>query len=89
MGKAIKIAASEVVVSKRGRTATFDADLLEDLTDLQVGEALNLTPYFGEVEDKVERQKVAAEIRKHWKSVRKDDLRIDFGGNVPQVRVKA
>lgn len=88
MGKAIKIAADEVVVSRRGRTASFDADLLEDLSDLQAGEALDLSPYFGTVEDKTERQKVAAEIRKHWRNVRKDDLRIDFGGNVPQVRIK-
>ncbi len=88
MGKAIKIAAEDVVVSRRGRVAEYDPDLLEDLADLNMGEALDLTPYFGDVEDKTERQKVAAEIRKHWRKVRTDDLRIDFGKNIPQVRVK-
>lgn len=88
MGKAVKISEDEVIVSRRGRTATFDPDLLEDLSDLSVGEALDLSPYFGEVEGTANRQKVAAEIRKHWKAVRSDTPRIDFGKNIPQVRVK-
>lgn len=79
--------AEDVVVSRRGRTATFDKDLLEDLIDLQEGEALDLSPYFGEVTAQ-DRQKVGAEIRKHWRAVRTDDPRIDFGGGRPQVRVK-
>lgn len=87
MGKAIKMDASEVVVSRRGRTAAFDADLLEDLSDLTVGEALDLSPYFGEVHGS-DRQKVGQEIRKHWREVRSDECRIDFGNGIPQVRVK-
>lgn len=89
MGKAIRMSEDEVVVSRRGRVATFDNDLLEDLESITEGEALDLTPYF-DVVDKEDRQKVGAEIRKHWKAVYggTDNLRIDFGNGRPQVRLK-
>lgn len=88
MGKAIVIDETEVIVSRRGRTAEFDQDLLEDLAALEAGSALDLTPYFGEVESKDDRQAVGAKIRKHWRAVRDEKVRIDFGQNRPQVRVK-
>lgn len=89
MGKAIRIAVEDVVVSRRGRTAEYDSDLLEDLESLTSDEALDLGPYFGTPESKEDRQKVGADIRKHWAAVRTDKCRIDFGAGTPQVRVKA
>jgi hypothetical protein len=96
MGKAIRITEDQVTVSRRGRTASFDSDLLEDLESLEVGEALDLSPYFEDevpTSDKEVKAKVGAEIRKHWKNVYgdKDDslrMRLDWGAGVPQVRIK-
>lgn len=81
---------SEVVVSRRGRTATFDQELLTALKSLKAGKALDLTEHMGgPFNDTTSRQKVAQEIRKHWKATgRSDTCRIDFGNGRPQVRVK-
>lgn len=87
MGKAVVIDESEVQVSRRGRTASFDPDLLDDLGSLKAGKAMDLTPYFGTVEQE-DRAKVGQTIRKHWRAVRNDECRIDFGAGKPQVRVK-
>jgi hypothetical protein len=88
MGKAIVIEESEVSVSRRGRTASFDPDLLDDLGSLKAGKAMDLSPYFGEVTEQTDKAKVGQVIRKHWKAVRSDECRIDFGNGRPQVRVK-
>ena len=90
MGKAIRIKADEVVVSRRGRTAVLDTDLVDDLKSLKRGEAMDLTPYFGVVNGTADRQKVGAEIRKHWTAAGRaaGTCRIDFGAGKPQVRIK-
>lgn len=83
------ISESEVVVSRRGRTATFDPEMQAAFKGLKKGQALDLTDHLGGPVDKDNRQKVAQEIRKNWRSVRKDECRIDFGAGRPQVRVKS
>lgn len=92
MGKALVIDATDIVVSPRGRKADLDSDMLDDLTLLADGEvaALDLSPYFGDdLRTKEQRQGAGQVIRKHWKAVGSDaKIRIDFGANRPQVRVK-
>lgn len=80
---------SEVLVSRRGRTATFDTEMQTAFKSLKKGQALDLTDHMGGPVPKDQRQKVAQEIRKNWRSVRNDDCRIDFGAGRPQVRVKS
>lgn len=81
---------SEVVVSRRGRTATYDQELLKALGSLKAGKALDVTEHMGgPFKETADRQRVAQEIRKHWKATgRADKCRIDFGAGRAQVRVK-
>lgn len=80
---------SEVVVSRRGRVATFDPDMQAAFKSLQKGKAVDLTEHLGGPwTEQSDRQRVAQEIRKNWRSVRTDECRIDFGKGRAQVRVK-
>ncbi len=82
------ISADEVVVSPRGRKMELIPELCDALKGLKKGQALRLTSTFGEV-PKEERSAVSQAVRKHWRAVRQDDLRIDYDmKGVPQVRVK-
>lgn len=84
------ISEEEVTVSPRGRKVEIDEALAKTLKSLKPGQAARLTSTFGPVE-KSRRATVSAIIRKHWRHVRNDELRIDYDSNtgVPQVRVRA
>jgi hypothetical protein len=83
------ISADEVSVAKRGRTKVIDTALADTLKKLKAGQAVRLGKTFGEV-PKDKRAGVSQTIRKHWKHVRPDDCRVDYGeSGIPQVRVKA
>lgn len=82
------INADEVVVSPRGRKLEINPDLAATLKKLKSGGAVRLSTSIGPV-SKDQRATVSANIRKHWKHVREDDLRIDYAKDgVPQVRVR-
>ena len=82
------ISASEVIVSPRGRKKILNADLLETLSKVTADRGVALKGTFGNVA-KDDRPTVSATIRKHWKEIRSDDVRIDFSpAGVPQVRVR-
>jgi hypothetical protein len=82
------ISAEEVVVSPRGRKLEIDANLAATLKKLKSGQAVRLSSSIGAV-SKEQRATVSASIRKHWKHVRADGLRIDYSADgVPQVRVR-
>jgi hypothetical protein len=82
------ISADEVVVSPRGRKIELIPELCESLKALKKGQALRLATTIGEV-PKEKRSAVSQMVRKHWRHVRNDDLRIDYDmKGVPQVRVK-
>jgi len=82
------ISAEEVSVSPRGRKVEINPDLASTLKKLKAGQAARLTATFGEV-SKPHRATVSSIIRKHWRHVRDDDLRIDYTAEgVPQVRVR-
>jgi hypothetical protein len=88
MAKDEIIPASEVVVSPRGRKVELMPELCEALRALKPGEALRLSATFGEV-PKDQRSRVSQVIRKNWRAVREDQLRIDYDTKgVVQVRVK-
>lgn len=82
------ISADEVVVSPRGRKLEIDAKLAETLSKLKPGQAVRLSSSIGPVA-KEQRATISANIRKHWRHVRDDAPRIDYGKDgVPQVRVR-
>jgi len=79
------IDASEIVKSKRGRKAKFDANLLKVLKGVASGKAVRLTETFGKV-PATDRPTVSAEIRKHWAKVQTDKPSIDYTPEgIPQV----
>ena len=83
------IPADSVEVSPRGRKKVLDADLLATLKKVTAKNAAFLGGTFGNV-PREQRATVSATIRKHWREVRSDDVRIDFTlEGVPQVRVRA
>lgn len=84
------ISEDEVTVSPRGRKVEIDAELAAKFAKLKPGQAVRLSETFGSVE-KPRRATVSAIIRKHWRHVREDDLRIDYDANtgIPCVRCKA
>ena len=82
------ISADEVVVSPRGRKVEIDANLAATLRKVKAGGAVRLSSSIGAV-PKSQRATVSASIRKHWRHVRNDALRIDYTADgVPQVRVR-
>jgi len=82
------ISAEEVSVSPRGRKVEINSELAAMLKKLKVGQAARLTSTFGQV-PKNHRATVSSVIRKHWRHVRDDDLRIDYTAEgVPQIRVR-
>jgi hypothetical protein len=82
------IPANEVIVSPRGRKKILNADLLETLSKVTVDRGVALGGTFGNVA-KADRAAIGATIRKHWKEIRNDDVRIDWSpAGVPQVRVR-
>ena len=83
------IPADSVKVSPRGRKKVLNADLLATLKKVTATKAVALGGSFGTV-PREQRATVSATIRKHWREVRSDDVRIDFTPEgVPQVRVRA
>ena len=83
------IAADSVQVSPRGRKKVLNPDLLATLKKVTKKDAVALGGTFGAV-PKGERATVSATIRKHWREVRSDEVRIDFTPEgIPQVRVRA
>lgn len=83
------ISDDEVQVSPRGRKVEINPDLANLLKKVKSGQALRLTETFGEV-PKAKRGSVSSVIRKHWRHVRTDDLRIDYSATgVAQVRVRS
>jgi len=83
------ISEEEVQVSPRGRKVEINPELADKFRKLKPGQALRLSDTFGKV-DKAKRATVSAIIRKHWRHVRNDDVRIDYTAEgVPQVRVRA
>lgn len=82
------VSVADVPVAPRGRKAEFDVDLTNAFERLKEGQALNLSPKFGQV-PKDDRPRIGQMIRKNWRSVRDDDCRIDFGPDgTPFVRAK-
>jgi hypothetical protein len=82
------INADEIEISPRGRKVEIDPTLAAKLAKLKAGQGLRLTDTFGEV-PKSKRATVSTIIRKHWKHVRNDAVRIDYTpAGVPQVRVR-
>jgi len=89
MAKDEIIQESEVIVSPRGRKQELMPELCEALKALKPGQALRLEGTFGSV-PKEDRSRVSQIVRKNWRAVRNDQLRIDYDTNgVVQVRVKA
>lgn len=84
----ITVETGSVTVANRGRVATRNPELLEAIKALKPGQRLNLSGLYGTV-TKEKRQTVGAEIRAHWKDVRKDTCRIGFGKGYPEVSIKA
>jgi hypothetical protein len=84
------ISEDEVTVSPRGRKVEINPELAALLKKIKPGQAARLSESFGPVE-KSRRATVSAIIRKHWRHVREDEIRIDYDSNtgVPQVRVRA
>ena len=83
------ISAEDVVVSPRGRKLEINPDLAATLKKLKAGQAVRLTDTIGSV-PKEKRATVSTVIRKHWRHVREDAIRIDYATDgVPQVRVRA
>ena len=83
------IAADAVKVSPRGRKKVLNQDLLATLAKVTPKQGVALKGTFGMVA-KSDRPAVAATIRKHWREVRTDEVRIDFTPEgVAQVRVRA
>ena len=84
------ISEDEVTVSPRGRKVEINPEMAAKFSKLKPGQAIRLSDTFGSV-DKPRRATVSAIIRKHWRHVREDDLRIDYDANtgVPCVRCKA
>lgn len=80
------ISADEVETSRRGRVATYDENLLDLLSKVKPGQAVRLEGTYGQVE-KADRQKIGADIRKHWAEVHDTKPRVDFSPEgVPQVQ---
>ncbi len=83
------ISAEDVVVSPRGRKLEINPDLAATLKKLKAGQAVRLTDSIGSV-PKEKRATASTVIRKHWRHVREDAIRIDYAADgVPQVRVRA
>ena len=83
------ISAEDVVVSPRGRKLEINPELAATLKKLKVGQAVRLSDTIGPV-SKEKRATVSTVIRKHWRHVREDAIRIDYATDgVPQVRVRA
>jgi hypothetical protein len=77
----------EVQRTPRGRTATYDDELLALLSTLEPGMAARLDALA--VTDKDQRSSTSAHIRKHFEEVHGEDAkcRIDYSPDgVPQVR---
>jgi len=82
------IPADQVSVSPRGRKKVLSADLLDTLRKVTPDRGVVLGGTFGKVA-KADRGAVSATIRKHWREVRSDDVRIDYAlDGTPQVRVR-
>ena len=83
------IAADAVQVSPRGRKKILNQDLLATLAKVTPSQGVALKGTFGKVA-KQDRPAVAATIRKHWREIREDEVRIDFTPEgIAQVRVRA
>jgi hypothetical protein len=83
------IAADAVTVSPRGRKKVLNQDLLATLAKVTVTQGVALRGTFGNV-PKAERPAVAATIRKHWREIREEEVRIDFTPDgIAQVRIRA
>lgn len=83
------ISAGDVVVSPRGRKKELMPELCATLKGLKAGQAVRLSSTFGEV-PKEDRSRVSQIVRKHWRAVREDEMRIDYDTKgIPQVRVKS
>lgn len=83
------ISADKIVVSPRGRKKILNQALLATLAKVTPDKGVALAGTFGKVA-KSDRPGVSATIRKHWREVRSDEVRIDFTPEgVPQVRVRA
>jgi hypothetical protein len=83
------IAADAVKVSPRGRRKVLNQDLITTLAKVTPAQGVALKGTFGNV-SKADRPAVAATIRKHWREIREDEVRIDFTPDgVAQVRVRA
>ena len=83
------ISADAVKVSPRGRKKVLNPALLETLKKVTATDGVALGGTFGAVK-KADRGSVSATIRKHWREVRTDEVRIDYTPEgVPQVRVRA
>ena len=81
------IPADQVEVSPRGRKKILNADLLETLSKITPKQGVILRS-LGKV-SKTDRPAVSATIRKHWKEIRTDEVRIDFSpAGYAQVRVR-
>jgi len=81
------IPADQVEVSPRGRKKILSADLLETLGKVTPKNGVILKS-LGPVA-KSYRPTVSATIRKHWKEIRTEDVRIDFSpAGFAQVRVR-
>jgi hypothetical protein len=81
------IPADQVEVSPRGRKKILNADLLATLEQVTPDRGVVLKS-LGKI-SKTDRPTVSATIRKHWKEIRTDDVRIDFStAGFAQVRVR-
>ena len=81
------IPADQVEVSPRGRKKILNADLLNTLSKITPKEGVVLKS-LGPIA-KSDRATVSATIRKHWKEIRTEDVRIDFSpAGFAQVRVR-
>lgn len=82
------VPADQVETAPRGRSTEIDEDLVEAFKNIKTGEALNLAPKFGAV-DQEDRPSVGQTIRKNWAYARSDKCRIDFGvKGIPHVQIK-
>jgi hypothetical protein len=82
------IPADQVEVSPRGRKKILNGDLLDVLAKVTPDQGVVLKS-LGTI-SKTDRPTVSATIRKHWKEIRTEDVRIDFSpAGYAQVRVRA
>lgn len=81
------VKASDLKVSRRGRTAKRIPEVLTAIKNLAPGEALILDE-FGKVEDD-EKSRVYQSVRAHWTDVRDDACRVSFDPTTGMVQVEA